>query len=80
VSIIEQIKALPEVKNGYFVWQAPNEQLEGGFRPEDLTALAESHERLLNLLKTRGHDSTSAEDGERWTNAVRVAIVEAEKL
>jgi hypothetical protein len=43
VDIAGRIKALPEVKHGYFVWQAPNEELEGGFRPEDLKILADAY-------------------------------------
>lgn len=75
MSIKQQIAAMPTPKLGYFVWQAPNEELDGGFRPEDLKALADSHTRLIRAV--RGIEGiTKSKD---W-DELDAAIEEAEKL
>lgn len=85
MSIIEQIKAMPDdakffVAHDLGAWGKGVQGYGNTSTVRDLKALAESHERLLQLLKTRGNDDTTAEEGVIWTANVKAAITEAEAL
>lgn len=74
MNIIEQIKALPE--NGIVL---PDGMAANVIKSDDLKALAESHERLLEAANNVLRDET--EDG--WRTQMRdlkAAIEQAEKL
>lgn len=89
MSIIEQIKAL---QLGFWLRQHEPVPPDGKtirpigkpIDPDDLKALAESHERLLKAAKDY-HDTCPADEDltkpfENATSVLRTAIAEAEKL
>ena len=77
MSIKDKIEKLP---SGYAIPAMESYKRFSNLSVSDLKALSDSHTALLELLKNRGNDYTSAEDGEIWRSLVKAAIEEAEKL